>query len=109
MSSYFDRYEFPPLDQERLNVAHGQWSVFEREFTPDVALDFFNQHEPTYRERKGGVANICSDGMIEMPGHYIYLLGDSIPLEVLRALNGLDEAYDSGYGVNDICCGTRRR
>lgn len=104
MSGYFDRYEYPPIcgiDN------HTRYSAFEREFDANFAKDFFATHEPTYRERKGGAGIQHADGKIEMPGDKIYLINDSIPMRVLRLMNGVDERYDGIYAVFDIDTGMR--
>src|ERR1051325_10244212 len=102
-SGFIDRFDFPALDISRLNIAHGWCSIFEKDFNKAFAKEWFSR-EPVYRERKGG--NWTEYG-VNIPGDRIYLIGDSIPREVLEALNGLDERYDDGYGVNDIDLGMR--
>jgi len=97
MSGYVDRYQPPPLrsyesDQE---VAY---SIFNQ----PINGSWFQGKWPEYRERKGGAGVLHADGTIEMPGAKVYMLNDSIPLSVLKELNGWDEAYDNGYGGNDV-------
>ncbi len=101
LSGYIDRYEFPKLHDDM--IQSGLWSTFAQPFTPT----HFTTHRPVYKERKGGVGIMHTDGRVEIPGDKIYLIPDSIPLAVLKQLNGLDEAYDGGYGVNDIDVGVR--
>jgi len=99
LSGYIDRYDFPKLREDAHN---GLWSMFAEPFTPT----HFSAHSPVYRERKGG-AGILTETCIEMPGEKIYLIPDSVPMAVLRKLNGLDEIYNGAYGVNDIDVGVR--
>lgn len=106
MTSYVDRY-VPPLVV--LVESRKYWSVFAQDFTNEYANYFFQNSHPEYKERKGGIVGdpLAGGWPWEMPGSMIYLLGDSIPLRVLKELNGFDEAYDSGYGSNDIDIGVR--
>jgi hypothetical protein len=94
-TGFLDRYGFPIL---RPDADNGMWSMFATEFD----RKYFSENEPVYRERKGGAGIIHPDGRIEMPGEKIYLIPDSVPMEVAKKLNGLDEIYDNGYGANDI-------
>lgn len=106
MTGYVDRYSFPPLGTMK-NDLWEYHCAFEKVFDFEFAEKWFSENRPVYRERKGGAGIIHPDGKIEMPGHLIYLIPDSIPLAVLKELNGLDEAYDGGYGSNDIDVGVR--
>lgn len=103
LSGYLDRYKFPPLclDGDR------SYLIFEDLFDARFAERWFRENEPVYRERKGGAGIVRQDGKIEMPGEKIYLIPDSIPMSVLKELNGLDEMYNGAYGVNDIDVGVR--
>jgi hypothetical protein len=100
LSGYTDRFDFPALREDAEN---GLWSMFKEPFDPA----YFRRAQPVYEERKGHHRIIHSDGRVEMPGHLIYLIPDSVPMDVLKALNGLDEIYDGAYGTNDICLGVR--
>jgi len=106
-TGYIDRFNFPALDISRLNMEHGWWGIFERDFNKAFAAQHFGRHPPVYQERKGHIGIVHSNGLVEMPGDKIYLIGDTVPRRVLEEINGLDERYDNGYGVNDIDCGVR--
>jgi len=103
MSTYLDRYPLPPMRGEPYSIERDWWSVFQEDFKPG----WFDGKEPVYRERRGCVGKIHDDGKIEIPGDYVYLLGDSVPLAIIKDLNGIDERYVGGYGSNDVCFGTR--
>ena len=103
MSCYLDRYELPPMKNEPYSIERDWWSVFAEDFSPS----WFDGREPVYRERRGAVGKIHKDGKIEIPGDQVYLLGDSVPMSVMRELNGIDERYVGGYGSNDVDFGVR--
>lgn len=103
MSAYLDRYPLPPMKGEPYSIERDWWSVFKEDFTPS----WFDDKEPVYRERRGCVGKIHDDGKVEIPGEYVYLLGDSVPLSVVKELGGIDERYVGGYGSNDVCFGIR--
>ena len=103
MSCYLDRYPLPPMRGEPYSIERDWWSVFAEDFSPS----WFNGKEPVYRERRGSVGKVQEDGKMEMPGDYVYLLGDSIPLAVVKELNGIDERFCGGYSANDIDIGMR--
>ena len=101
MSCYLDRCELPPMKGEPYSIERDWWSVFQEEFTPE----WFDGREPVYRERRGSVGKVHGDGKIEIPGDYVYLLGDSVPMSVVKELNGIDERFIGGYASNDILFG----
>ena len=103
MSCYLDRHELPPMKGEPYSIERDWWSVFQGDFTPD----WFDSKEPVYRERRGSVGKIHEDGKIEIPSDQVYLLGDSVPMSVVKELNGIDERYVGGYGSNDVDFGVR--
>lgn len=103
LTGYIDRYDFPKL---REHAHEGLWSMFAEPFTPT----YFWTHRPVYSERKGGKGTFAESKYgfcVEITGDKIYLIPDSVPMAVLRKLNGIDEIYDGGYGVNDIDLGVR--
>lgn len=107
MSGYLDRYPIPklrPVEDPLIG-----WTIFDPEFTPENAGKFFAATEPSYRERKGGIKGgiVSYTPYREMPGQYVYFNVDSLPLEILKDLNGWDERYDGGYGLCDIDLGVR--
>lgn len=103
LSVYVDRYKYPPLyDPPELLCIFPWWFDCKR------AKEWFTDENLIYQERKGGTLNRqIEGGVFEMPGDKIYMLGDSIPLSVLKELNGWDERYDGGYGSNDLDLGMR--
>ena len=103
MSCYLDRYPLPPMKGEPYSIERDWWSVFEKDFTSD----WFEGRESVYRERRGCIGKVHDDGKVEIPGNQIYLLGDSVPMSVVRELNGIDERYVGGYGSNDVDFGVR--
>src|SRR3990167_1915871 len=103
MSCYLDRYPLPPMKGEPYSIERDWWSVFQGDFLPE----WFDGKEPVYRERRGCVGKVHDDGKVEIPGDYVYLLGDSVPLSVVKELNGIDERYIGGYGSNDVDFGVR--
>lgn len=103
MSCYLDRYSLPLMKGEPYSVERDWRSVFQEDFSPN----WFDGKEPVYRERRGATGKVHDDGKVEIPGDFVYLLGDSVPLSVVRELNGIDERYVGGYGSNDICFGVR--
>jgi len=99
MTHYLDRYAPPPLHTD----SDQRWTVFEREFNAVFAKEYFDKHTPEYQERKGRLfGQEIEFGLWEIPGHVIYFIGDSIPLVLLKTLNGWDQQYDGGRGINDI-------
>ena len=105
-SGFLDRYPMPTLKAD-ITRQNSQWSIFESEFTESVAAEHFKNQEPVYRERKGGTRGPAVADMFEMPGDFVYFNVDSLPMAVIRDLNGLDERYDGGYGICDIDLGWR--
>ena len=103
MSCYLDRYPLPQMRGYPCSIERDWWSVFREDFNPE----WFDGKETVYRERRGCVGKVHEDGKIEIPGEQVYLLGDSVPLSVVKELNGIDERYIGGYGSNDVCFGTR--
>ena len=103
MSCYLDRYPLPPMKGEPYSIERDWWSVFQEDFNPE----WFDAREPIYRERRGCVGKVHEDGKVEIPGDCVYLLGDSVPLAVLKELGGVDERLIGGYSANDICVGMR--
>lgn len=101
MASYLDRYPLPPMKGEPYSIERDWWSVFKEDFAPS----WFDGREPIYRERRGCVGKIQEDGKIEVPGEYVYLLGDSVPMVVVKEINGIDERLIGGYSCNDILFG----
>jgi len=108
LSVYVDRYKYLP-------IAHPSYplGIFERWFDREFAEYWFKKENLIYEERKGGMIGIevppykTVRHVFEMPGDKIYMLGDSIPLAVMKELNGWDQIYDSGYGSNDVDIGIR--
>src|SRR3990167_3227497 len=98
MSCYLDRYPLPPMKSDPYSIERDWWSVFQEDFKPE----WFDGREPIYRERRGCVGKVHDDGKVEIPGDYVYLLGDSVLLSVVKELNGIDERYIGAYGLNDI-------
>src|SRR3990167_1255521 len=107
LSVYVDRYKYPPF-AANLNAADNAVSIFEMSFDGNFADSFLIPANLIYQERKGGLLDApIGDGCFEMPGGKIYMLGDSIPLAVMKELNGGDERYDGGDGANDLDVGMR--
>jgi hypothetical protein len=115
MMGYCDRFPIPRIKQptevdgqlvhEMQNVA---WSIFQHEFSELFASMYFTVTEPTYRERRGGLGVDFKDGLKVVPGDVFYIsLNESVPLQVIKDIGGLDEAYDGGYGISDIDFGLR--
>ena len=101
LSVYVDRYKYPP-------IVDGNLSIFDKWFDRDFAGTWFSDGNLIYQERKGGALDReIGRGIYEMPGDKIYMLGDSVPLAVMKELNGWDERYDGGYGSNDLDVGLR--
>ena len=101
LSAYVDRYKYPP-------IVDGKLSIFDEWFDRIYAEKWLVDGNLIYQERKGGTLDReIARGVHEMPGDRIYMLGDSIPLAVMRELNGWDERYDGGYGSNDLDVGLR--
>lgn len=106
LSGFLDRYPMPKL-KDGITPENSKWSIFEKEFTENIARDHFAFQSAEYRERKGGARGAKVDSMFEMPGGFVYFNVDSLPMAVIRDLNGLDERYDGGYGICDIDLGWR--
>ena len=111
MTGFLDRYKFPSLKKEGEDF---RWSAFQEEFTEDAAWWWFNQNEPYYKERKGFDAAVLAKDWdeggkaTELPGDKFYAaLNESIPMAVLKEIDGWDEIYSGGYGTNDIDLGMR--
>ena len=113
LTGYIDRYPLPKLKYQRgvsIDMSYLNWSVFEEEFDVKFADQYFRMVNPVYLERKGGHLGRKIPGTLlsELPGYYFYAgLNESIPMHVLRHLNGWDQRYDGGYGGVDIDLGTR--
>lgn len=115
MTGYLCRMPYPKLHKG--NQAEGGiqfdllkvWgTMFEREMVSSVAKSFLESVEPLYIEDKGGVKGEPIGRFWELPGEKFYAgLNESIPLGLLRELNGWDERYNGGYGSNDIDIGVR--
>lgn len=107
MSGFADRFEFPPI----ANCSQGccWWSCFRQEFDVAFAVDWFASHGPFYQERKFGTSHrIPGKLLFEVPGEYVYFsVNESIPLSVLKELNGFDERLNGAYGNNDRDLGAR--
>lgn len=116
-TGYVDRYYAPELRAP--TSVNGQacygyddvaWSVFAREFTTDYADEFFASQKPFYQERKGHLVDgfVTGTNYAELPPEKWYgSLNESIPMSVMRKINGWDEIYDGAYGVSDIDVGWR--
>lgn len=102
LSVYVDRYKYPPITHPTYPLA-----IFEQWFDGRFADDWFKPENLIYQERKGGALGAqITPGIFEMPGEKIYMLGDSIPLAVMKELGGWDESLDGGYGSADVLLGT---
>ena len=97
MSGFIDRFTPPPLRQWN-STDEILYSIFDE----PIFGSWFEGKEPEYRERKGGAGILLPDGNIEMPPDKVYMLNDSLPLALLKELNGWDEALDDSYGSNDL-------
>ena len=108
MTGYLDRYPVPRL-KPNLTWDNAWWSIFERELTYTRAVDYFREMPVEYSERKnGGGSFVPNTPYFELPGDFFYgALNESIPMAVLKELNGWDESYDGGYGSADIDLGAR--
>ena len=106
LSGFLDRYPMPTL-KTKINARNSKWSIFTEDFTQPVATEHFLSHDPEYLERKGGAHGAQFGEYFEMPGEFVYFNVDSLPMAVLKDLNGLDERYDGGYGICDIDLGWR--
>lgn len=99
LSVYVDRYKYPPI----VYPIHDALGIFEQWFNKDFAEYWFKPENLIYQERKGGtVGPQIVPGVFEVPGDKIYMLGDSIPLAIMKELNGWDQCYCGGYGSNDV-------
>jgi len=108
-SGYLDRYPWPAMNDSK-EIEDVWWTSFTDEFTAERARHYFDCVEPVYRERKGGMQGerIGETEMFRMPGDKWYAsLNDSIPLAVLKEINGWDERFDGGYASQDIHIGIR--
>lgn len=105
LSGFLDRCPMPQL-KPQIDTENSKWSIFAEEFTKERAFIHFLD-EPEYRERKGGIRGVQFGDFFEMNGEFVYFNVDSMPLAVLKDLNGLDERYDGGYGICDIDLGWR--
>lgn len=107
LSVFVDRYKYPPFGdlshEERCTL-----SIFQEWFDEGFAERWFVPENLIYQERKGAKPeDLVAGNYYEIPGEKIYLLGDSIPLRVMKELNGWDMIYNGGYGSNDIDIGVR--
>ena len=101
LSAYVDRYKYPP-------IVDGKLTIFDEWFDRAYAEKWLVDGNLIYQERKGGTLNReIARGVYEMSGNRIYMLGDSVPLAVMKELNGWDERYDGGYSCNDLDIGLR--
>lgn len=113
MSGYVDRYPIPKIKthpEALRNWNKVWWTIYEREMDVKRAQTYFNTVSVDYQERKGGHNGDKIRGcqFREVPGNLFYgALNDSVPLDVLKQLNGWDEDYDGAYGAADIDLGTR--
>jgi hypothetical protein len=115
MVGHCDRYPIPKLRDPKpvdgqlcYELADVAWSIFQHEFDCNFASVYFRITEPTYRERRGGLGVEFKDGYKILPGDLFYVsLNESIPLQVIKDIGGMDEAFDGGYGVSDIDMGVR--
>lgn len=114
LTGYCERYGYPRLrsNVDKLPVDEVAWSTFLRPFRIDRianGLEYFDEVQPLYLEDKGGVKGAeVAPGLWELSGDKFYAaLNESIPLRVLKDLNGWDERYNGGYSANDIDLGTR--
>ena len=102
MTGYLDRYAPPQLKSE-CTIKELAWSVFDQEFNAERAAAYFANNQPEYRERKGGmVGPLHPSGYHTMPWHLVYMIPDSVPLEILKQVNGWDQRFNGMYGSNDI-------
>jgi hypothetical protein len=109
MTGYCDRYAWPKV-KERQEPEDVWWTAFEEEFTPERWERFKQENKPIYQERKGNCLGPPVPGTPyrQMPGTLFYAsLNESIPMAVLKEINGWDERYDKGYASNDIDLGCR--
>ena len=110
MTGYCDRWPVPTL-KTNLNWRDCWWSIFaDGSFTKLQAEAYFASRRIEYSERKGGAqaGAVPNSPYFELPGRFFYgALNESIPMTVLKELNGWDESYDGGYGSADIDLGTR--
>ena len=109
MIGYCDRYPWPAM---KLSVKTEDvwWTAFQQEFTAERAAHYFQCTHPIYHERKGGHQGEPVPGcpFNRLPGSLFYAsLNESIPMAVLKELNGWDERYDGGYASNDVDLGVR--
>lgn len=109
LTGVVDRMPYPALKPvAELAPEHSWWSVFKTEMTSGVADTFFTLVEPLYRERKGQNSDQDPSKVYELPGDKFYAaLNESIPMKILKELNGWDERQDGGYGSNDILMGMK--
>ena len=111
LSGFCDRFPIPKLKEPKV-VQGGTgwdweeiaWSCFQEDLTAERANQIFTGMEPSYRERKG----ITTTGLTEISGNVFYAaLNESIPMSVLKEINGWDMDYDGGRGSADTDLGMR--
>ena len=110
-SGYIDRYSRPPLRRYR-TLEEICFTAFERPFIPET----FGELKLTYEERKGGkpalgspITESLEEGFLyEIDGRLFYQgLNESIPLDIVVRLNGLDERFDGQTANQDADLGIR--
>lgn len=110
MVGYLDRYPWPRTATTVFGDSDLWWTAFAQELTVERAGFYFSHVTPFYQERKGGWVGDPVPGTPyrSIPGNLFYAsLNESIPMAVLKDLNGWDERYDGGYASNDIDLGVR--
>ena len=106
LTGFLDRYA-PPAIKMPVDPAAMYWTVFEEEFTAARAEEYFAVTPVLYAERKG-LSFDHNGGLQTLPPDKFYAaLNESIPMAVLKEINGWDERFNGGYGVNDIDLGMR--
>lgn len=117
---YMDHYECPPLRQSSMvinNTAEevisdappAEWSAFEKEFDTVFAGEWFTAKNGRWQERYGGhkLEEVAEGVNLMSPSWFYMAVNHSIPLRILKILNGLDQRYTGYYGLTDIDLGIR--
>lgn len=110
MIGYCDRYPWPRTATTIYGDGDLWWTAFAQEMTPERAAYYFSHVDPVYHERRGNYRGpaVAGTQYNELPGNLYYAgLNESIPLAVLKELNGWDERYDGGYASCDVDIGVR--